>query len=202
MITLAHKYRNKLCTLGLGCLSNLSCGSRVNISVNFSHYISHNQSCVYIQCSQPAHRAQSKSSKAGTEWLAGNKKPFRLTRGIIIQGVMSTGEQPRIKDYVAPYHQENLRMSGSLCHPGSKLNFILEKIKWNISLTFEALLNQIHYGKEEKLGIGVKGWSCKRGGSDLSEVPFKVCSSPTNWITSLKDLPSIKKRKFYSSLRD
>ena len=137
---LAHKYRNKLCTLGLGCLSNLSCGSRVNISVNFSHYISHNQSCVYIQCSQPAHRAQSKSSKAGTEWLAGNKKPFRLTRGIIIQGVMSTGEQPRIKDYVAPYHQENLRMSGSLCHPGSKLNFILEKINetflWHLKLSW------------------------------------------------------------------
>ena len=41
----------------------------------------------------------------------------------------------------------------------------------------------------------------REGGFDLW-VPFKVCSSPTNWITSLKDLPSIKKRKFYSSLSE
>ena len=47
---------------------------------------------VFISCSQPAHHARSQSSKAVelAEWLDGNKKPFMLTRGIIIQGVMST----------------------------------------------------------------------------------------------------------------
>ena len=64
--------------------------------------------------------------------------------------------QQLIKDYVATCHQENLRMSGSLfVIQDLETEFILEKIK--MKHLFKALLNQIHYETEEKLGIGVKG---------------------------------------------
>ena len=56
--------------------------------------------------------------------------------------------------HLSPRKLKNVRFS--LCHPGSRdSEFILEKIK--MKHLFKALLNQIHYETEEKLGIGVKG---------------------------------------------